>query len=101
MAQNRRRSRKNSLSVDDRIRYIRLAAIPLIIVAVLVAVFVLMHKKPGTEETFGTPAGYSSAEGEIEIHGDQKPDGGSRAEDQAQSGEDPSGDESVEPTTRV
>lgn len=97
MAQNRRRSRKNSLSVDDRIRYIRLAAIPLIIVAVLVAVFVLMHKKPGTEETFGTPAGYSSAEGEIEIHGDQKPDGGSRAEDQAQSGEDPSGDESVEP----
>ena len=45
MRQNRRRTGSRR-SADDKIKYMRMAAIPLVIVLVLVAVILVMDRKP-------------------------------------------------------
>ena len=49
MGQNRRRTSRRS--ADDKIKYIRMAAIPLLIVIVLVIIIVVMDKKPSDKQT--------------------------------------------------
>lgn len=55
-------------SDDDKIKYIRMAVIPILIVAVLVLIIVLMDKKPGDKETSATPGTETLAEEEININ---------------------------------
>ena len=49
MRQNRRRTGSRR-SADDKIKYMRMAAIPLVIVLVLVAVILVMDRKPSDKE---------------------------------------------------
>ena len=49
MGQNRRRTSRRS--ADDKIKYIRMAAIPLLNVIVLVIIIVVMDKKPSDKQT--------------------------------------------------
>lgn len=74
MRQNRRRTRGRR-SDADKIKYIRMAAIPLAVVIVLVIIIMVMDKKPGDKETAATPGTGVSAEsgpsgGDISISGD-------------------------------
>ena len=74
MRQNRRRTRSRR-SDADKIKYIRMAAIPLAVVIVLVIIIMVMDKKPGDKETAATPGTGVSAEsgpsgGDISISGD-------------------------------
>lgn len=74
MRQNRRRTRGRR-SDADKIKYIRMAAIPLAVVIVLVIIIMVMDKKPGDKETAATPGIGVSAEsgpsgGDISISGD-------------------------------
>ena len=71
MRQNRRRTGSRR-SADDKIKYMRMAAIPLVIVLVLVAVILVMDRKPSDKEaslmlfTLITPSGRSCAVSEQE-----------------------------------
>lgn len=49
MRRNRRRTGSRR-SADDKIKYIRMAAIPLLVVVVLAAIILVMDKKPGNRE---------------------------------------------------
>lgn len=49
MGYNKRRTSRKT--VDDKIRYIRMAAVPLIVVIVLVIIIVVMDRKPEGQET--------------------------------------------------
>lgn len=71
MRQNRRRTGSRR-SGDDKIKYIRMAAIPLLIVIVLVVVIILMDKKSGDKETSVPPQTGTEtfSEEDITIHGD-------------------------------
>lgn len=69
MRQNRRRTGSRR-SDDDKIKYIRMAAIPMLVVVILVVIIVLMDKKSGDKETSVTPASETSSEADISIHGD-------------------------------
>lgn len=70
MRQNRRRTGSRR-SDDDKIKYIRMAAIPMLIVVILVVIIVLMDKKSGDKEASVTPAPETSTEADISIHGDK------------------------------
>ena len=54
MRQNRRRTRSRR-SDADKIKYIRMAAIPLAVVIVLVIIIMVMDKKPDGKEAAATP----------------------------------------------
>ena len=72
MAERRRRTGRGR-SDDDIIRYIRLAAIPIVIVLVLAAVIILMDKKPSQEAGVTAQTEEQGDEPlEFEIHGDKE-----------------------------
>lgn len=69
MRQNRRRTGKRR-SDGDKIKYIRMAAIPLLVVIVLVIIIVVMDRKNGDQETGATPEAEITSEADISIQGD-------------------------------
>lgn len=58
MGQNRRRVDRRT--ADDKIRYIRMAAIPLIVVIILVIIIVVMDRKPKDQEAQASSEGIST-----------------------------------------
>lgn len=69
MRQNRRRTGSRR-SDDDKIKYIRMAAIPLLAVIVLVIIIVVMDRKNGDQETGATPGTEITSGSDINIQGD-------------------------------
>lgn len=69
MRQNRRRTGSRR-SADDKIKYMRMAAIPLVIVLVLVAVILVMDRKPSDKEASAPTDVSLSSEEDINISSD-------------------------------
>ena len=69
MRQNRRRTGSRR-SADDKIKYMRMAAIPLVIVLVLVAVILVMDRKPSDKEASAPTDMSLSSEEDINISSD-------------------------------
>lgn len=67
MRQNRRRTGSRR-TADDKIKYIRMGAIPLAIVIVLVVIILVMDKKPGKEASAPTDASAVSVTSEEDIN---------------------------------
>ena len=69
MRQNRRRTGSRR-SADDKIKYMRMAAIPLVIVLVLVAIILVMDRKPSDKEASASTDVSLSTDEDINISGD-------------------------------
>jgi len=69
MRQNRRRTGSRR-SADDKIKYMRMAAIPLVIVLVLVAIILVMDRKPSEKEAYAPTDVSLSSEEDININSD-------------------------------
>ena len=69
MRQNRRRTGSRR-SADDKIKYMRMAAIPLVIVLVLVAIILVMDRKPSNKEASASTDISLSTDEDINISGD-------------------------------
>lgn len=69
MRQNRRRTGSRR-SADDKIKYIRMAAIPLVIVLVLVAIILVMDRKPSNKEASAPTDVSLSSDEDINISSD-------------------------------
>lgn len=83
MAQKRRRTGRRH-SADDRIKYMRLAAVPVILVVVLAVIILVMDKKPGkqegTQEAAITSETDQGADGESMIQEETPEDSGQGAD---------------------
>ena len=71
MRQNRRRTGSRR-SADDKIKYMRMAAIPLVIVLVLVAVILVMDRKPSDKEASASTGVSLSSDEDINITAPQR-----------------------------
>lgn len=69
MRQNRRRTGSRR-SADDKIKYMRMAAIPLVIVLVLVAIILVMDRKPSDKEASAPTDVSLSSDEDINISSD-------------------------------
>ena len=69
MRQNRRRTGSRR-SADDKIKYMRMAAIPLVIVLVLVAIILVMDRKPSDKEASASTDVSLSTDEDINISSD-------------------------------